>query len=126
MDRNTQDRLLDQVSNSIPNLSISIFGFDKIFHAILVRHVTALYTEAEVASISANENIKKKFSYHYFQFLVPGALYVAIPIALLATIFNAGIGLSAIVISAVGTVAAWYRWRNVLRANKAVTINQEK
>jgi len=93
-------------------LSISIFGFDKVFHAILVRFSGRLYTAAEFESVMKFSNdMKRKFASHYLQFLVPGLLYILIPLGLLLLEFEKVSGIATIIGSAAGAVIVWHRWR---------------
>ena len=94
------------------SLSISIFGFDKIFHALLIRGRNKLYTKSELESVTSySDNMRKKFSSHYLQFLVPGLLYVLIPLALLLLEFDKLLGLILISCSVGGALLVWHRGR---------------
>jgi hypothetical protein len=94
-------------------LSISIFGFDKIFHAILIRGSNRLYTSSEFESvISFSDSMRRKFASHYLQFLIPGLLYVLVPLGMLLFEFDKLSGLLVISGSILGTVVVWHRWRS--------------
>lgn len=93
-------------------LSISIFGFDKIFHAILIRGNKRLYTKSEYESvINFSDSMRKKFASHYLQFLIPGLLYVLVPLGLLLLEFDKVSGLIIISCSILGALVVWHRWR---------------
>ncbi len=95
-------------------LSISIFGFDKVFHAILIRFSGKLYTAQEFESVTKfGENMKRKFASHYLQFLIPGLLYILIPLGLLLLEFEKVSGLATILGSAACAVIVWHRWRSL-------------
>ncbi len=96
-------------------LSIGIFGFDKIFHAILSRYRNSLYTTSELESILRNyDNAGRKFSFHYLQNLVPGLLYIFVPLGFLIYGFNWIIGVVIIVASIVAGFVTWYRWKGTM------------
>ena len=94
-------------------LSISIFGFDKIFHAMLIGSSKRLYTESEFESvINFSDSMRKKFASHYLQFLMPGLLYVLVPLGLLLFEFDKVSGLVIISCSILGASVVWHRWRS--------------
>jgi len=94
------------------SLSISIFGFDKIFHAILIRGSNQLYTKSEFDSvINFSDSMRRKFASHYLQFLIPGLLYVLVPLGLLLLEFDKVSGLIVISSSIIGALLVWHQWR---------------
>lgn len=100
-------------------LSISIFGFDKIFQSMLVRSRHRLYSEAELKAILvSSEHIKRKFDSHYFQLLVPGLLYIFIPLGFLVLEFDLVAGLIIIFFTSAASLSGWYHWRNAATAPK--------
>jgi hypothetical protein len=95
-------------------LSISIFGFDKVFHAILIRNSRRLYTKSEFESVMRfSDSKRKKFSLHYLQLLIPGLLYIQIPLGLLLLEFDKVFGLAIIFGSIAGALAVWYLWHSL-------------
>ncbi|HLG37206.1 MAG TPA: hypothetical protein VI338_03665 [Nitrososphaera sp.] len=103
-------------------LSIGIFGFDKIFHAFLVRYKSSFYTSGEMESILGNgngQNIARKFSCHYLQYLIPGVLYIVVPLGFLLVEFDAIMGISTIVGSALAGFAIWHYWRRTIEPHKS-------
>jgi len=94
-------------------LSISIFGFDKIFHTTLIRFNGMLYTSSEYQSvIKHSESAARKFSSHYLQYLIPGLLYILVPLGLLLLQFDLASGIVTIVGTVAGSFVAWHRWRS--------------
>jgi len=94
-------------------LSISIFGFDKVFHAILIKSRKKLYTEFELESvINYNEGMSRKFASHYLQSLIPGLLYILVPLGLLLGAFDVLSGVILVSCSIIGSFIVWYRWRH--------------
>jgi hypothetical protein len=93
-------------------MSISIFGYDKVFHAMLIRGSKRLYTESELESVvNFSDSMRRKFASHYLQSLIPGLLYVLVPLGLLLLAFDAVWGLIIISCSIIGSFIVWYRWR---------------
>ena len=102
-------------------LSLSIFGFNKIFYSILVSGKSRLYTPSELESVTRfSGSIERKFSSHYLQFLIPGILYILVPIGMLALALDIPTGAAIIAASIGGSIAAWYRWRRSALTAKAV------
>jgi hypothetical protein len=97
-------------------LSIGIFGFDKIFHALLIGAKTRLYNGGELESVCGlNDALARKFSSHYLQFLVPGLLYIFVPIGLLLLLtFDIFTGIMIIISTILSSVLLWIQWRRHL------------
>ena len=94
------------------SLSISIFGFDKVFHAMLIRGRTRFYTESEFESVlKFSDSTRRKFESNFLQFLVPGLLYILVPLGLLMLEFELVSGLAIIFGSITGSIIVWYWWR---------------
>lgn len=94
-------------------LSISIFGFDKVFHAMLIRGSGRLYTEPELESVKHfSDSARRKFASHYLQYLIPGLLYILVPLGLLLLQFDRASGIATIAGAIVGSLVIWLRWRS--------------
>ena len=93
-------------------LSISVFGFDKVFHTMLIRFNGMLYTSSEYQSVINSESAARKFSSHYLQYLIPGLLYILVPLGLLLLQFDLASGIVTIVGIVAGSFVAWHRWHS--------------
>lgn len=63
------------------SLSLSVFGYAKIFYSIIIAKREKFYSERDFQRlIKKNPEQKKGFSRHYSQHLYPGFLYVTLPI----------------------------------------------
>jgi hypothetical protein len=96
-------------------LSIGIFGFDKVFHAILIKERKRLYEDAELETVVGYSSaLARRFSSHYLQYLIPGVLYISVPLGALLLLFDASIGVALLVTSIAMSLVVWTHWRKSL------------
>ena len=64
-------------------LALAVIGFYRIYYSVTVAYQKKLYTSAELKQIiDTKKDSSWEFRYHHTQFLIPGLLYIAIPIGM--------------------------------------------
>lgn len=107
-------------------LSLSVFGFYKILYSVLVAMKERLYYAQNETNLKgyypydADRKIVTEFDRHYMQHLVPGILYVFVPLCLTLVYYNVALGIVSLAALFGSTVALSYVVR-IEERGKALT-----